>query len=109
MEQRARTLPEVLPGFGRIVRAFWPYLRRQRALLVGSLLALWAEIVLRLLEPWPLKFVFDRVIRTSHGSRPSGLLPLESLDSLTVPALAALALVVIPGLRGLPEYGIAGR
>jgi ATP-binding cassette subfamily B protein len=36
-----------------LARRFWPYLRRERPLIAVSLLALYAEIGLRLLEPWP--------------------------------------------------------
>src|SRR2546422_6115232 len=44
----------------------WPYVRRERPLIVVSLLALYAEIGLRLLEPWPLKVVLDHVVSSGH-------------------------------------------
>src|ERR1051326_2912948 len=73
-----------LPGLWRILRYFWPHLRQYRLLIVSSLAALLAEVGLRLLEPWPLKFVFDRVIRSDsrHGG-PTSLAP-ESLDPITL-------------------------
>ena len=66
--------------------------------MASSLLALFAEVGLRLLEPWPLKFVFDYII----GSQPRQgqvLSALQSLDSMTLLTLAAVAVVVITGLR----------
>src|SRR5207249_12277636 len=47
----------------------WPYVRRERPLIVVSLLALYAEIGLRLLEPWPLKVVLDHVVGAGHHGR----------------------------------------
>jgi ATP-binding cassette subfamily B protein len=61
-------LQETLPRLWRIFRHLWPWIRRQRALIAGSLAALFAGIALRLLEPWPLKLVLDRVIPTARRS-----------------------------------------
>jgi ATP-binding cassette subfamily B protein len=88
----------------RVVGRFWPYIRQHRLLLAGSGLAIVAEIVLRLLEPWPLKFVLDRVIVTRPVVERSSLAWLQNLDVATVLTLMALAVVTITGLRGLAEY-----
>ena len=50
---RPQTLRKTLPGLWRIGRHFWPHLREERRLIAASLVALLAEIALRLLEPWP--------------------------------------------------------
>ncbi len=59
---RPQKLRQLLPDLWRIVRRFSPHLRKQRRLIAFSSLAVFAEVVFRLLEPWPLKFVFDRII-----------------------------------------------
>ena len=92
-----------LPGLGRISRYFWPHVRQYRGLIVGSMVALFAEVGLRLLEPWPLKFVFDRILHT-RSSRPSQLPSLDQIDSMTLLAMAAIAVVVITGLRALAAF-----
>ncbi|HXI51375.1 MAG TPA: ABC transporter ATP-binding protein [Candidatus Saccharimonadales bacterium] len=90
-------------SFGRIWRYFWPYVRLHRGLIAGSMVALFAEVALRLLEPWPLKFVFDRILHAS--SRRAVLSPaIGSADPMTLLALAALAVVAITGLRALAAY-----
>ncbi len=61
-----------------VLRGLLPRLRPHRALVGGSLAALLAEVLLRLLEPWPLKFVFDRVLAPRPGRGPSW----PSLDAL---------------------------
>ena len=59
---RPETLTESLPGLRRVLRRFAPYLRPHRAVLAGATTALVSATLMRLLEPWPLKFVIDRVV-----------------------------------------------
>jgi ATP-binding cassette subfamily B protein len=103
--KQARTLDQNWSGLRQIFRHFWPYLRKQRPLVVGSLLALLAEVALRTLEPWPLKFIFDHVL---GARRPRGRSPiasaLEGFDATTVITIAALAIILIHGLRSLADY-----
>jgi ATP-binding cassette subfamily B protein len=86
------------------VGRFWPYIRQHRLLLTWSCLALVAEITLRLLEPWPLKFVLDRVIETAPASGRSSIAWLDALDPISLLTLMAVAVVAITGLRALAEY-----
>src|SRR2546427_12430747 len=94
------TLRAALPGLGRLVRRLWPYVRRERPLIVVSLLALYAEIGLRLLEPWPLKVVLDHVVGAGHHDRWVDRV-LAALDPGTLPALAAGAGRSLSGRRHL--------
>lgn len=94
---RPQNMRETLPGLRRMLRFFWPYTRGHRLLMGGALAALFAGVLLKALEPWPLKFVFDYIILPPGG------------DVVTSPrtllSLAALALVLIIGLRALSTYG----
>jgi ATP-binding cassette subfamily B protein len=101
---RPKTLNQVLPSFWRIARRLWPFMRRQRLLIVGSTLALVAGTLFRLLEPWPLKFVFDRVLRTGHKGRLPHVAAFDSLDPITVLTLAAVTVVGVAILRALTDY-----
>ncbi|HUE75446.1 MAG TPA: ABC transporter ATP-binding protein, partial [Chloroflexota bacterium] len=101
---RPRSGQASLPGLWRIFRYFLPRLRRERGLVAGSFLALFAEVFLRLLEPWPLKFIFDRVIATSPGGGQSGIAAVDALNPLTLLTLSALGVVVITGLRSMASY-----
>jgi ATP-binding cassette subfamily B protein/subfamily B ATP-binding cassette protein MsbA len=53
-----------------IIRAMWPYLRPYRRTLFLALAAMIGETATTLLAPWPLKFVFDRVllVHAAHGA-----------------------------------------
>src|SRR5258708_23653895 len=50
----------------QILRAMWPYLRPYQHTLLLALAAMVGEAVTALLAPWPLKFVFDRVLLVQH-------------------------------------------
>src|SRR2546425_2809712 len=101
---RPLSLRDSLPGLGRLTRRFWPYVRRERPLIMVSLLALYAEIVLRLLEPWPLKWVLDRVAGVTRHRGFSRLPFLDALDPATLLALSAVAVIVFAGLRALAAH-----
>src|SRR6266536_1097257 len=97
-------LRENLPGLWRISKYFWPHARKHKGLMAVSLLALCAEVFLRLMEPWPLKFVFDRILGGGKRDRLSFLPRLPDVEPMTLLALAALAVVAITGLRSLASY-----
>jgi ATP-binding cassette, subfamily B, bacterial len=99
-----RTFQQSLPGLGRIIRTFWPEIRKQRLLMAGSFLALLAEVGLRALEPWPLKFIFDRVFSSKHAGKFASVPFLDTLSPLTLLAASALAIILFTGLRALAEY-----
>jgi ATP-binding cassette, subfamily B, bacterial len=87
----------------RAWRWFWPHLRREKTLLTGSSLALVAETGLGLLEPWPLKFVFDHLLHPKQTAQFQ--LPfLAHLEPTQVLAAAAFGIVAITGLRALASY-----
>jgi ATP-binding cassette, subfamily B, bacterial len=98
------TLKKSLPGLWRITQYFWPHLRQHRALMAMSFFALTAEVSLRLLEPWPLKFVFDYLIGQRHA--PKKPLPawLTDYDPITLLTCAATGVVAITCLRAIASY-----
>src|SRR5438445_402413 len=102
--KRPQGITEAAPSLWRILRRFSPYIRKRRALIAGSFIALFAEIGARLLEPWPLKFVLDRVL----GSRPSRggwhIAIVDHLHANELLILAAIATVVFSGTRALADY-----
>jgi len=65
---RPSTLRGALRQLRPFVQRFAPFLREERKLLIGGVLALFLEVGMRLLTPWPLKFVIDSF--TGHGALP---------------------------------------
>ena len=103
MSRRATRAGAGAPGTGRLLRRFWPLVRGQRLLIGGSFLALLAEITLRLLEPWPLKLIFDYVIPAASAP-PASVPMLGAIDPPTLLAVAAISVVCLIGLRALAAY-----
>jgi len=91
-------------GLLDLLRHFGPEIRRYRGRIVVALLALLAEIALRLAEPWPIKLVFDHLLGHSGVGRTAVFAGLENFSPMTVLTAAAIALVVLVGLRALAAY-----
>lgn len=101
---RPRTLKHSLPGLHRMWRHFGPYVTKHRGLVTGATLSLFFGVIFRLLEPWPLKLVVDHLFRADNRRRFPGIAWLESLDSSTLLAVAAGAVVVFAVLRAVADY-----
>ena len=100
---RNKPLNQTLPGFLGILRYMSPYLRQHRPLIAGSFLALFASVLMRALEPWPLKMVIDHVI-IPGSSQTLGGSWIHDLQPLTIVAGSSLALIMILGFRALSTY-----
>jgi ATP-binding cassette subfamily B protein len=92
-------LRRALPGLARTLRRFAPHLRPQRWLLLGSVVAILFETLMRVLEPWPLKFVLDRVLSDEAGGG-----WLDSMDEGTLLAACAVAVVAFAAVRAGAAY-----
>ncbi len=91
------SLRRSLPGLLRTLRRFGPHLRAQRGVIAGGSVALVLEVLLRLAEPWPLKFIIDTIVEPAGQPGAVG-------RSTAVLAVAAVAVVVLTGLRALASY-----
>ncbi len=101
---KSNPVSQSVPGLRRLIRFLSPYIARQRPLLAGSFLALLTGVAMRALEPWPLTIVIDYVIVPGRSGSLNRLQRLQELDPMTIVVGAALALVLILGLRALCAY-----
>jgi ATP-binding cassette subfamily B protein len=102
---RPKSIVEALPGLRRVMVRFAPFLRPHRPLLAGATGALIGATLMRLLEPWPLKFVIDRVVPSaSVEGGGSGIAAIDALDPMTLLALCAAGLVAVIALRAVFQY-----
>ncbi|MDT9595260.1 ABC transporter ATP-binding protein [Nocardioides zeae] len=99
-EKKPATLREAAPGLRRTAHHVRPHLRKETPLIAGGFLALLIEVLMRLAEPWPLKFVIDAVIAAS-GADVAGAAPGDVSATL---AIAAGALVAVVLVRALAAY-----
>ncbi len=101
-------LKEILPGLNRLVHVFWPQIRGQAPLLLLSLAGLMVSIVARVLEPWPLKFMFDWIIMppedaARHAEGQFLAIP-EGYQPLTLLGILAVAMVLFAAVRAVCDY-----
>jgi len=99
---RPESLQKNLPSLWRILSHFWPQIRKHRLLIVGSWTALLAEVALRLLEPWPLKVIFDTLF--ARERRQYRVSFYDIFDPVMLLTMAAAAIVAITALRALAAY-----
>ncbi|SFG27068.1 ATP-binding cassette, subfamily B [Palleronia marisminoris] len=97
---RKESPSETLPTLRHVLSRLYPYMRPHRKLLGGSLLALLAATAMKLLEPWPLKFIIDRVVPSAAGEDPA----TAALAPMTLLALCVAGLLAVIGLRALFQY-----
>jgi ATP-binding cassette subfamily B protein len=98
------SLKKNLPGLWRVLCHFWPQTRKHRWLIAGSCTALLLEVAFRLLEPWPLKVVFDRVINKVHGAHGYRVSLFDIFEPITLLAIMSAFTVALTGLRALAGY-----
>jgi ATP-binding cassette subfamily B protein len=72
--------------------------------LTASFFALFAEVALLILQPWPLKFVLDRITSSESLQGPEIFQIINSLDTTTLLVVSAVGLVAIVGLKALAAY-----
>lgn len=111
MGQRSKEkeLKGVIPGVLLILQKFSPYIREQRILIAGSFVALLVETGLRLLEPWPLKYVFDHILIPAHNNvKVSNSFGLNPIVLLTLSAIAIVAITAIGSVAAyMSTYGMS--
>lgn len=95
-----RSLNQALPILAEVLRNFSPYLLQQKFLLIVASLAMVGDVVFRILEPLPLKFVFDYVLDDNQIPNPL----LAQLEPIWLLTFCAGAILVLTALRALAAY-----
>jgi len=81
------------PSAAQICRYFLPYLRPYRGKLALAGVFLLLSVLMHLARPWPLKFIFDRVLLGAPGS-----------DRTKTLLLACAGFLLVAVLYGVAEY-----
>ncbi len=101
---RSRNLRESLPGLGRVLRRFLPEIRVEASLLGLATLALVGQVVARLLEPWPLKWIFDRLAAGDTANEEHSVPLIGALDVSSFVGVCALATLIAVVARAATGY-----
>lgn len=89
---------------GRVLQRFAPRIVSQKGLLLISFVGLLVEIVLHLLEPFPLKFIFDYILIPTNQPKHPALSSLAMLNPMLLLTGLTVGLVVIAALRAAAAY-----
>lgn len=100
---RPSTIRDGAPRLAHLARAFAPDVLREGRLASAALLALLISTGLRVLEPWPVKWVLD--LAASDGrQRTSGAGWLGNISANQLILGAAIAVVLVTSLRAWFDY-----
>lgn len=101
--KRPRSLQAALPSIRRIGQRFSPQIRKQGVLLTFSTIGLFVEVLARLLEPWPLKLIFDNIIVPGASATPRSV-PFSQLDPAVLLLGSAVAIIGVAALQAGAAY-----
>ena len=101
---RPKNVNDSFYRFRQVMRHFSPELRKEKWLIVGSMMALVSSVLFRLLEPWPLKLVMDQARYWGHPKKTEFLDRFSETEPSTLLAITAVSVVVIVALRSTSDY-----
>jgi len=102
--QKEKKLKNLIPGSKKILAKFLPQIAKHKLLIAISLLAILAEVGLQLLEPWPLKFIFDKLLVPELEGDSVHLVLSQEIGPLLLLSGLTLTIVSIAVLRALATY-----
>ena len=102
--KRPKTPKAAIAGLRRIMTRFWPEIRKQKVLLGLAWLGLLGEILAQLLEPWPLKLIFDYIIMPDAAAGTLPMPGLSELPELVLLTVLTLAIVLATVLKAGASY-----
>jgi ATP-binding cassette, subfamily B, bacterial len=101
---RPQNLKQAMPGLQKIVRRFWPHIKKQKGLLILAGLALITKVFSRLIAPWPLKLIFDFVLVPDAHNAELDWPVLRDASTNMLLFMLATAIIATAFLRALSAY-----
>ena len=86
----------------RAAELVWPYLSKHRLRLTTAMSCLLVADAMRIIEPWPLQFVLDRVLIAQLAEQPAK--PVIGFGPTTLLTACGFAVVLIASVRALVEF-----
>lgn len=102
--KRPKTARAAIIGWRRILTRFWPEVRKEKFLLALAWVGLLGEILAQLLEPWPLKLIFDHIIVPEAAVRPLPIPVLNDIPELALLTVLTVCIVLATALKAGASY-----
>lgn len=96
-----RDLPS---SIARILRAFGPHIAREKSLLIPGAIATLLATIMDLLQPWPLKFIYDHIFLGRAGHHLPDWKILQTSDSRLLLGILALSFIAISIAGAVASY-----
>src|SRR6267143_1092953 len=87
---KEKSTKKVLRGVLALLRSFRPQIVREKKLLLFALVAVVFSLVFQVLEPWPLKYIYDSIFRAGGHGRMARLPLAGGLSPQAVILIAAI-------------------
>ncbi len=87
-----------------LVQFFRPQIVREKKLLLLALVAVVFSLAFQILEPWPLKYIYDSIFRAGGHGRMARLPLAGRLSPQAVILIAAIGMVAIVALGAIADY-----
>ncbi len=104
MPARNPSFHELVGGFSRLFRAFRPEIARQKKLFGGAGVAVVATAIFQLLEPWPLKFIYDQLFGVFGHRHANTVWFLAGWSPEKIITSAAVAMILMAAFAALANY-----
>lgn len=103
MNRQTPTSRRTVAGWLTLIRTFHPEIARERRLIWVSAATVLGGVVMRALEPWPLKFIYNALF-LGHAKHGVSLAMLQSFSTEAQLAIYITSMVLITGLAATFEY-----
>ncbi|NIU86107.1 MAG: ATP-binding cassette domain-containing protein [Nitrosopumilaceae archaeon] len=101
---KKKKINDLVPSLINIFKYFSVYIKQQKTIIVLSTLALVSQVAFRLLEPWPIKYIFDYLLLNDKSQESAVNNFLNNFENNTVLIILCLALVIFATLRAAANY-----
>ncbi|WP_448601571.1 ABC transporter ATP-binding protein [Thermoleptolyngbya sp.] len=102
--KQPKTVKATIVGWRRILTRFWPEVRKEKFLLTLAWVGLLGEILAQLLEPWPLKLIFDYIIVPESAVRPLPIPALHNIPEVALLTILTICIVLATALKAGASY-----
>src|SRR5229473_488138 len=89
---------------GRVFRTFRPHIAGQKHLLILGTVSILLATILDVLQPWPLKFIYDHIFLGKAGAHSAAWKFLQTGDSRLVLGILSLSFIGVSILGAVADY-----
>jgi len=96
--------PNLSTSIGRILCAFQPQITTQKKRLIAGAVFILLATGMDVLQPWPLKFIYDQVFLGKSGNHPTVWRILQTSDPRLLLGILSLSFIGISVLGAAADY-----